>query len=186
MLLTEQDSGTEQRNRTVKNVCQPRITTVYRQTRHIILLCVTKSSTNPIYSNIIYCIDLKYRDIQASANTVDPDQTVWSGSTMFAIPCQFCIFWTHYHMVNWNFTITLMSCSMTKPTKWPVLLANTHISLGICPVWSVFSALSERLRTQGFFMWTAKTDQTRQMHRLIRAFAGCTGHSVGFVMLWLI
>ena len=32
-----------------------------------------------------------------------------------------------------------MSRSMTKPTKWPVRPAKTQISLGICPVWSVFA-----------------------------------------------
>ena len=35
-------------------------------------------------------------------------------------------------------------------------------------------------------MQTAKTDQTVRMPRLIRVFDGCTGHFVGFVMLWLI
>ena len=29
-----------------------------------------------------------------------------------------------------------MSCLMTKPTKWPALLAKTQISLDIHPVWS--------------------------------------------------
>ena len=28
---------------------------------------------------------------------------------------------------------------MTKPTKWHVRPAKTQISLGICPVWSVFA-----------------------------------------------
>ena len=32
-----------------------------------------------------------------------------------------------------------LSRSMTKPTKWPVHPAETQISLGICPVWSVFA-----------------------------------------------
>ena len=32
-----------------------------------------------------------------------------------------------------------MSRSMTKPTKWPVRPVQTQISLGICPVWSVFA-----------------------------------------------
>ena len=40
-------------------------------------------------------------------------------------------------------------------------------------------------RTQGFFIRTAKTDQTGRMPRLIRVFAGRTGHFVGFVMLSL-
>ena len=32
-----------------------------------------------------------------------------------------------------------MSCSMTKPTKWPVRPAKTLIILGIRPVWSAFA-----------------------------------------------
>ena len=31
---------------------------------------------------------------------------------------------------------------MTKPTKWPLRPAKTQISLGICPVWSVFAVRS--------------------------------------------
>ena len=47
-----------------------------------------------------------------------------------------------------------------------VLPVNTQICLDICPVWSVFAV--------------------RSMPRLICAFAGCTGHFVGALMLWLI
>ena len=37
--------------------------------------------------------------------------------------------------------IQYMSCSMTKPAKWPVHPAKTRISLCICPVWqSLLSA----------------------------------------------
>ena len=57
-----------------------------------------------------------------------------------------------------------MSLCMTKPTKSPVCPAKTRISLHIRPVWSVFAVHS---RTQGFFMQTVKTDQTR----------GCPGWS---------
>ena len=32
-----------------------------------------------------------------------------------------------------------MSCPMTKPTKWPLCQTQTQISLGIRPVWSVFT-----------------------------------------------
>ena len=34
---------------------------------------------------------------------------------------------------------------MTKPTKWPVRPAKTQISLGICPVWSVFAVRMKKL-----------------------------------------
>ena len=51
---------------------------------------------------------------------------------------------------------------------------------------SLHYALNGQKRTQGVFMQTAKTDQTVWMPRLIRVFAGRTGHFVGFAMLWLI
>ena len=44
-------------------------------------------------------------------------------------------------------------------------------------------ALTGKLRTQAFFMWTAKT--LIRLPSLIWVFAGRTGHFVGFVMLWL-
>ena len=40
--------------------------------------------------------------------------------------------------------------------------------------------------TQGFFMHTAKTNQTWWMPRLIRVFTGCTGHFVQFVVLLIL
>ena len=55
-----------------------------------------------------------------------------------------------YALLSFN-----MSLRMTKPTKWPVRRAKTQISLGICPVWSVFAVrmkkpcvLSYSLRAQ--------------------------------------
>ena len=39
----------------------------------------------------------------------------------------------------WSFLYFHMSCPLTKPTKWPVSPVKTQISLGICPVWSVFA-----------------------------------------------
>ena len=42
---------------------------------------------------------------------------------------------------NWR---SNMNRSMTKPTKWPVCPAKTQISLGICPVWSVFAVCMKK------------------------------------------
>ena len=72
---------------------------------------------------------------------------------------------------------------MTVPTKWPVHPVKTQISLGIRPVWSVFSLYAGWVaKDQGFFMGTAKTDQTWWMPRLIWVIAGHTGHFCWFVM----
>ena len=63
---------------------------------------------------------------------------------------------------------------------------KTQISLGIHSVWSE-SSLYVHWVAKGprLIMWTEKTDQTGQMPKLIWIFAGCTGHFVGFVMMWL-
>ena len=75
---------------------------------------------------------------------------------------------------------------MTNPTIWPVRQLKTQISLA--PTQSDQSSL--------FAQWIAKdlmflhadsedSNQTGRMPRLIRVFAGRTGHFVGFVLLWL-
>ena len=74
-----------------------------------------------------------------------------------------------------------MSWSMTKPTKWPVHPVKTQISLDIHPVWSVLTVHMKKLPLKR----TAKTDQTVGMPRLIRVFAGHTGHFADFIMLQL-
>ena len=60
-----------------------------------------------------------------------------------------------------------MSRDMTKPSKW---VSAQHPPSLI----SLRCALNGQLTTQAFFMWTAKTDQTQRMPRLIWVFAGCT------------
>ena len=74
---------------------------------------------------------------------------------------------------------------MAKPTKLSVCPAKTQISLGICPVWSVFTVRS-------MDSWGPYVSSCRQ-RRLIR-LEGCPGwseftrtcHFVGFVMRRLI
>ena len=58
------------------------------------------------------------------------------------------------------------SLCMTKPTKWPVHPAKTQISLGICPVWSVFAVCSQSLQK------ILKDHQTKsgKMIKLLRKF----------------
>ena len=83
----------------------------------------------------------------------------------------------------WN-----MSRHMTKPTKWLMHPVKTQISLGYRPVWSESSLSAWRklgsLATH--WVYSEDSDQSGRMPRLIRIFTGCTGHFVGFVMLWLI
>ena len=70
-----------------------------------------------------------------------------------------------------------ISCSMTKPTKWPVRPMRTQISLpGIGPVWSA-SSLSARKNLGSLATHWAHnedSDQTGWMPRLIGVFAECT------------
>ena len=63
--------------------------------------------------------------------------------------------------------------NMTKAIKWPVCPAKTWSSLGIHPVWSIFSV--RLIRFMSLATHTAHsedTDQTGQMPRLIWVFTG--------------
>ena len=66
-----------------------------------------------------------------------------------------------------------LSCHVTKPTKWHVRPAKTQISLGIRPVWSVFTVCMKKpwfLATH--WAHSEDSDQTGQIPRLIWVFAG--------------
>ena len=77
---------------------------------------------------------------------------------------------------------------MTKPTKWHVRPAKTHISLGIRPVWSESSLCAQWVAKDPSFLHadSEDSDQTGRMPRLIWVFAGRTYYFVGFVMRRLI
>ena len=77
---------------------------------------------------------------------------------------------------------------MTKSTKWHVCPAKTHISLGICPVWSesLLSAWRKLGSLVTYCVHSKDADQTGWMPRLSWVFAGCTCHFVGFAVCWLI
>ena len=72
---------------------------------------------------------------------------------------------------------------MTKPTKWPVRPAKTQISLGIAQS-DESSQCAQWVAEDPIFlhMDSEDSDQTGQMPRLIRVFAGRTSHFVGFIM----
>ena len=74
-----------------------------------------------------------------------------------------------------------LSCLRTKPTKWSVRPAKTQISLDICPVWSGSSLCAQWVAKDPSFLHadSKDSDQTGQMPRLIRVFAGHTCHFVG-------
>ena len=76
------------------------------------------------------------------------------------------IFWTHY---------SNLSRDMTKPTKW-VWVQRRLRSAWASPQsdQSLRCALNGKLRAQGFFIWTEKTDQTGRMPWLIWVFPGRT------------
>ena len=66
--------------------------------------------------------------------------------------------------------------------------AKTQIDLHICPIWSEFSLSTWRsYRSLAILRAHSKdSDQTGLMPRLIWVLAGCKGHFVCFVVLWLI
>ena len=92
------------------------------------------------------------------------------------------------HKIISNSMQQYMSRLMTKPTKWHVHPAKTHISLGIRPVWSESSLCAQWVAKGPMFLHadSEDSDQTGRMPRLIWVFAGRTRHFVGFVMRWLI
>ena len=77
---------------------------------------------------------------------------------------------------------------MTKPTKWHVCPVQIQISLGICPVWSVFAAYMKKVWILSLVThWLHSEDWSNWADaRPIWIFAGCTCHFVSFVMRWLI
>ena len=88
----------------------------------------------------------------------------------------------------WRICTPQMSRRMTKPIKWLVHPAKTQISLGVCPVWSVFAVamnkawvLSYPLRAQQR-LWSDLVDAQADLS-LCWTHKSC--HFVGFVMLRL-
>ena len=51
--------------------------------------------------------------------------------------------WASTALLDWE-KQTKLSRLMRKPTKWHLRPAKTRISLGICPVWSVFAVRMKR------------------------------------------
>ena len=102
-----------------------------------------------------------------------------------------CRFWS-----DWSFKCSpiwvqtslfkYLSRSMTKPTKWPVRPAKTQISLGICPVWSVFAVRMKKAWVLSYLLsaqrrlWSVWLDAQADLSL-------CWAHIsfVGFVMLRL-
>ena len=64
--------------------------------------------------------------------------------------------------------------SMTKPTKW----STQSYQSSLCALWIAKDPMLLHVDSQD-------SDQTEWMPRLIRVLTRCTGHFVGFVMLWL-
>ena len=63
--------------------------------------------------------------------------------------------------------------------------AKTQISLGICPVWSVFNVGMKKPLVLGFLLSTQRRLWSGWlMPQLVWVFVGRTGHFVGFFMRW--
>ena len=78
--------------------------------------------------------------------------------------------------------IHYLSHRMSKPTKWPVRLAKTKISLGIRPVWPESPLCTQWVAKDPRCLQADSKDSDQTGPRLIWVFAGCTGHFVGLVM----
>ena len=79
-----------------------------------------------------------------------------------------------------------MSHVMTKPTKWHVCPAETQISLGIHPVWSVFTVRMKKVWVLSYplsaqqRLWSDWADAQADL-----SLCWVHSHFVGFVMRWL-
>ena len=95
--------------------------------------------------------------------------------------------WGHQICANFVSRI-LFEPPHDKTNKMTVRPAKTQISLGICPVWSESSLCTQWVVKDPSFLHAdgEDSDQTGQVPRLIRVFAGRTCHFVGFVMRRLI
>ena len=100
-------------------------------------------------------------------------QLVHPASSMF----EFCLLQLG---LTWNVPLRIfkknMSRLMTKPTKWHLRPAKTQISLGTRQVWSKSLLCAPRIDKDLMLLHadSEASDQTGQMPRLIRVFAGCT------------
>ena len=104
-----------------------------------------------------------------------------------------------FRMLQWHITLPAIwevihpRESLTLSINWAAACQNqqtdvrrvkTPISLGIRPVWSESSLCTHRVAKDARFLHAdgEDSDQTGRMPRLIRVFAGRTGHLVGFVV----
>ena len=84
---------------------------------------------------------------------------------------------------NWSIHSSL---DMTKPTKW-VCAQRRQISLGICPVWSVFAVCMKKASVLSYplsalrRLWSDLADAQADL-----SLRRVHSHFVGFVMSWLI
>ena len=84
-----------------------------------------------------------------------------------------------------QFKMSIWAAAWQNQQKWPVHPAKTQISLGICPVWSVFTVRFMVAKDPVLLHATENSDQTGRMPRLIWDLPGAC-HFVGFVMHRLI
>ena len=75
---------------------------------------------------------------------------------------------------------------MTKPTKWHVCPAQTQISLGTHPVWSVFIVHTKKLKSLATYEHTAKMLIRLGICPSWTQSSSGADHFVGFVTRWLI
>ena len=107
-----------------------------------------------------------------------------------------CMFEKHHqlciksYLAGWSLRSGILDCCLQiwaaarQNQQNYLFVQRRQISLGIRTVWSVFAVRSmDSFRTQGFFMRTAKTEQTGRMYKLIWVFIGRTCYFDGFVVL---
>ena len=87
--------------------------------------------------------------------------------TKISVPRAFLWHQVHWYRRWWCSWLNIMSCNMTKPTKWLCALRSLRSATSLCIHWV---AKDPRLLHAD----SKYSDQTGWMPRLIRVFAGCT------------
>ena len=157
---------------------------------------IFNDNSNSLFNKLSYFNIIKILILTANIRWTSSNILFFSWHILTCMDFIFTILYTDHHSFWWIYHGIYMyivkkmiihiemSRIVTKPTKWHVRPAKTQISMGICLVWSESSLYAQWVAKDPSFLHadSEDSDQTGQMPRLIRVFAGCTWHFVGFVM----
>ena len=172
---------------------------IFTKTTHLwVVKCTFSWNTQVFFSSSRQAIN--------SPLFINDNIPIWSYGNLrhwhsFIFPAHFGRWWLLYcvlFLLHFVFLFYFYSRLFFRPLeiyKWAIAHQNqqngmwaqrTQISQGIRPVWSESLLFKRKLRSLAtHYTHSEDSEQTGWMPRLIRVFAGHTGHFVGFVVLRL-